>query len=164
MRRLIHILLAFSPLVAGCSGDEPAAEPAGPAFAILPGEGITSDGGTVSIGATLAQVREALGEPSATRDLGPLGVRADYAELHLAAHLSEAGDGGVVTALFLFEGFDGITGDGVAPGAARDEVLATLGQGSADPFQQRLAWPEQGLALSFSGDVVTTVRLTPKAP
>lgn len=131
---------------------------------LKPGQGLVVAGAEVPLGATRATVEAALGAGVALRDLGPLGVRFEASDLHLAGRLSSLDASGVVTALDAFEGFAGCTPEGVCLGADEATVEAAYGAAEVAPFIGSWVYPSRGLALTWGDGVVVGVHVMPTDP
>ncbi len=160
----VAVLLAG--LAAGCGSNGSSSEadatsedngtPASVAATILPGLGVLSGAASLSLGDSLAEMKEALGEPSRLRSLGAAGTMFDYPNRGLSGLLDEDGK---VVALYLAAESAGKTDDGAGIGSTMDELETQLGKGENDPFLQGSWHDSKGLVFELTDGIVTRVHV-----
>ena len=97
--------------------------------------------------------------PASLRDLGDLGVRFAYPDLHVSGMLSGAEDAATITSIFAHAGFDEGSSTPVRVGASEETVRAELGEPSRDPFLEVWWYRAQGIALQMKDGAVERVTL-----
>lgn len=146
--RLVLILALGLGALGGCEDD--------PAIAqgdIVPGSGASVGGQVLLLGQTADEVTAALGQPDATRDLGPAGARAVYSKHHLTVHYSAA-PSTKVTAIHLGSGASSKIHGELGLGSDQAAAKARLGAPMTDPFQGDW-WYDAGVVLQWdSGKLV----------
>lgn len=145
MRAVVLVLAAV-----GC------ASPAPSAARIAPGEGI----GAIALGATLAEVRAAAGEPEGALVSNRIGFARFEGAFEVVFTSPEADaltDDSLVVGIGAAEG--AVVEGPAVPGASRAEVEAALGP-APDTIESFEFYPE-GLSLEYDGDAVIRVGVIP---
>jgi hypothetical protein len=162
-RNVICLALLF--VLAACGSDSPASEPAAgepkpdaaasaSEPAISPGAGVRVEGGELLLGATFSAVKQSFGEPPKTRDMGALGRRISYPDLHLSAMLFGSGDSAEISSVTAHPGFDEGAAEKKWIGASEAELKADLGDAIRDPFLGVWWYRERGIALEMKDGAV----------
>ena len=126
------------------------------AATILPGLGVLSGEASLSLGDSLAEMKDALGEPARLRALGAVGTMFDYPQRGFSGLLDEDGK---VVAIYLSAESAGKTDDGAGIDSTADELESQLGKGEQDPFLSGVWYDDKGLVFEFAVGIVTRVHL-----
>ncbi len=126
--------------------------------AIMPGEGLVAGGKEIRLGLTRASLEQALGPPASLRDLGALGLRFAYPDLHLSGMLAGPEQGAEVTSLTAHPGFDEGSAERTWVGVPESEIHARLGEPLRDPFLG--VWWYRGDGVAFEMDGASVVAVT----
>ena len=159
------VLLLFA---AACGSESSTTEPSGtdagtdaanqaPEQAISPGTGFRVDAKELHLGHTFATLKQAFGAPPRLRDLGPLGFRFGYPDLHVSGMLSGSGDDAEVTSLTADPGFDEGAAEKQWMGIAESDLSAALGEAVRDPFLALWWYRGAGAAFEVEGGKVVGV-------
>ena len=141
-----------------------ACEEEAPVPVLEPGGGITRDGGSVRIGATVAELEAELGALGPTHDLGAAGRHFAYDDAHVAGLLSGVGTSGLVSTLYIAAAAGGRTPDGLGFGSSREEVEAVHGDPERDGFFGAWMYPEAGIGFEWEDDHVVRVVIFAASP
>jgi hypothetical protein len=126
---------------------------------IMPGVGVRIDGKTMNLGDTYASMRQKWGVPEKLRDMGLLGIRFEYGELHISGFVSGPGDEATLSALFLEAPFEGRTDGGVGIGSEQNSIEVSLGTPFRDSFLDARVYPLKGIAFELKGGRVERIHI-----
>ena len=150
-------------LFTACASDPAPAEPPADATAeagrpaFVPGWGVRVDGKELRLDDTFATTKDAIGTPAQLRDLGPLGTRFAYPDLHLSGMLTGPEDTAKVTSTTAHPGFDEGTAEKPWLGAGEATLRAELGEALRDPFLNAWLYRDRGVAFQMEGGAVAEV-------
>jgi hypothetical protein len=129
--------------------------PTGPDLELLEA-GLTVDGTTLALGATMASATELLGAAQ-VREMGSAGLVHSYPSLGVELW-TQGSD--TIASIHLVPGYPGGAADQIVPGADDALVVETLGVGIADPFGLGRHYPDRGLFVGVAKEKVESITLT----
>jgi hypothetical protein len=157
----IAILLVF---LAGC-GDQSKSVDSGPdlmadsespvAVEIVIGQGLQSNGSSISLGQDLEAAKLLYGEPDQILQLSSEMRLAHYGAQGVSMLLRPDSK---VSAIYLYQPFSGTGPDGIAIGVARGAVEEALGVGEENPFDGTVHYPA-GLSVSYAENNLTAIHI-----